>query len=42
VISGPDAERDIIETSALGEVVADVVDLLFATLGFDRFGSQWR
>src|SRR5262249_24996242 len=42
MICRPDAERDIVETPALGEVVADVVDLLFASLGLDLFGGQWR
>ena len=42
MICRPDAERDIVETPALVEVVADVVDLLFASLGLDLFGGQWR
>ena len=42
MICRPDAERDIVEAPALVEVVADVVDLLFASLGLDLFGGQWR
>jgi hypothetical protein len=37
-IGGADTERDIMETAALGKVVADLVDLLLAPLGFDVLG----
>src|SRR5262245_19572879 len=42
MICRPNAERDIVETPMLGEVVADVVDLLFASFGLGLFGGQWR
>jgi hypothetical protein len=37
-IGDADAERDILQTAALGKVIADLVDLLLALLGFDVLG----
>src|SRR5262245_45189350 len=37
-----DTERDIVKTAAFGKVIADLLDLLVAPLGFDSLGCQWR
>lgn len=41
-VGGADAERDTVKTAAVGKVVADLLDLLVAALGFDSLGCQWR
>jgi hypothetical protein len=42
VVGDADAERNIVKARALGEVVADMIDLLLASLCLDFFGGQRR
>ena len=41
-VGDADAESDIVETANLGEIVAELIDLLFTPFGFDLFGRQRR
>jgi hypothetical protein len=42
IVGDADAERNFVKARALGEVVADMIDLLLASLCLDFFGGQRR